>query len=150
MANMLGAMRIVYRRLLPALVAAAAACPASAQNLRYDPTIFTSSKWVQVSPDYSYLNGCVTGYRAFDFSDTGYFTLDNKVHGDWKEGGNGNITIRIRLGPQEGQSILLIFDGTDTLQPNVPSNTTTDVPPNPADGSFTFRHYDRFRKCAAP
>ena len=146
---MLGAMRIVYRRFLPALVAVAAACPVSAQTQRYDPTIFTSSKWVQVVPDYSYLNGCVTGYRAFDFSDDGFFILDNKVHGDWREGGDGNIVIRIRLGPQKGTSVLLIFNGSDLLQPNVPSNTTTDVAPNPANGSFTFRHYDRFRKCAA-
>ena len=44
----------------------------------------SSGNWVQTYPDYSYLDGCHTGDRAFTFQSDHYFVFNLKVHGSWR------------------------------------------------------------------
>ena len=113
-----------------------------------DETAFTSGNWVQTYPDYSYLDGCTTGERAFTFQSDHYFIFNFKVHGSWRLSSSGNtINLLIRSGPTP--SVLqLVYDGSSTLRPNLPTNLPTTVQSNPANGTFSFRRSDLFTRCA--
>lgn len=90
---------------------------------------FTGKYWSQIRPDRAYLNGCVTGYRAFQFADSGYFIFDRKVHGSWRVDRFDNLILRTR----DGQRIRLIFDKQNTLIPS-------------QNGTF-LRRDQRFQEC---
>jgi hypothetical protein len=75
---------------------------------------FTTTYWSQIRPDRNYLNGCVTGYRAFQFDQTGYFIFDRRIHGSWRLDQLGNLILRTR----DGTRIRLIFDKQQTLMPS--------------------------------
>jgi len=119
---------------------------ARAQGQPYDPSIFTAHAWSQIVPNYGYLNACQTGYRAFVFTDDGYFVFDRRVHGSWRETARGTLLLLTRSGFTRSQALELLFDGKNTLTPNVPTNTEAQ-PVNPPNGIFAFRRYDRFQLC---
>jgi hypothetical protein len=106
--------------------------------------VFTKHYWSQIQPNYSYLNGCSTGYRAFLFADTGYFLFDNRIHGSWRVDRLGNLVLRTK----EGQDLRLYYDRPTTLHPIVPTNQLTNQPPNPPSGTFYFRRTDLFEECS--
>jgi hypothetical protein len=105
--------------------------PAAGQPVTGDvhPDRFTSRYWSQSRPDRDYLNGCVTGYRAFQFSDTGYFVFDRRVRGSWRIDPLNNLVLRLR----DGTRLKLVFDGAQTLTPS-------------ADGTL-LRRDQRFTQC---
>ncbi len=90
---------------------------------------FTNRYWSQSRPDRNYLNGCVTGYRAFMFSDNGYFVFDRRIHGSWRLDQLNNLILRTR----DGVRIRLIFDQQQTLSPS-------------ANVAF-LRRDERFQEC---
>ncbi len=75
---------------------------------------FTNSYWSQSRPDQAYLSGCVTGYRAFQFSNTGYFVFDRRIRGTWRVDRFDNLILKTR----DGISFKLFFDHGRTLTPN--------------------------------
>jgi len=77
------------------------------------PDRFTQRYWSQISPNRDYLNGCVTGYQAFSFSQTGYFVFNRKVHGSWRVDPFGNLILRAR----DGTRLKLLFDRQRGLSP---------------------------------
>ena len=112
-----------------------------------DETVFTASNWVQTYPDYSYLNGCTTGERAFTFTSDHYFIFNFKVHGSWRISAIGNtINLVITSGPARS-NLQLVYDGSSSLRPNLPTNVPTTVQSNPANGTFSFRRSDLFTRC---
>ena len=108
-----------------------------------DPAIFSRHYWSQIRPDYSYLNGCVTGYRAFVFRDDGYFTFNQHVHGSWRIDQQGNLVLHSKT----GQQLILVFDKFSVLAPVVSTNATSSLPVNSAAGDFNFRRTDLFKEC---
>jgi hypothetical protein len=108
-----------------------------------DPAVFSRHFWSQIRPDYSYLNGCVTGYRAFTFRADGYFTFNQHVHGSWRVDQQGNLVLRSKT----GQQIILVYDKSGVLAPVVPTNATSSLPVNSAAGDFNFRRTDLFKEC---
>ena len=119
--------------------------PAGAQEAASvgDPAVFSRHYWSQIRPDYSYLNGCVTGYRAFVFRDDGYFTFNQHIHGSWRIDQQGNLVVRSKT----GQQLILVFDKSGVLAPVVPTNATSSLPVNSAAGDFNFRRTDLFKEC---
>jgi hypothetical protein len=105
--------------------------------------VFTKHYWSQIQPNYFYLNGCSTGYRAFLFNDTGYFLFDNRVHGSWRVDQLGNL----RLRTTDGRELRLYYDKVTSLVPIVPTNELTSQPANSASGTFYFRRTDVFQEC---
>lgn len=107
------------------------ASPAVAQ--RADDAVgsdrFTQRNWSQIRPNRDYLNGCVTGYRAFTFSQTGHFVFNRKVHGSWRVDPFGNLILRAR----DGTRIKLVFDRQRGLAP------TQD--------SALLQRQERFQEC---
>lgn len=94
-----------------------------------DTSRFTGKYWAQIRPDRAYLNGCVTGYRAFQFADSGYFIFDRKIHGSWRVDRFDNLILRTR----EGKRIRLVYDHQQTLMPT-------------ENGAF-LRRDQRFQAC---
>jgi hypothetical protein len=79
---------------------------------------FTKRAWTQSRPNYSYLNGCVTGYRTFVFTDDGYFVFNRNIRGSWRLTTGGNVSLKNR----GGQRITLYYDKRFSLTPSI---TTT-------------------------
>ncbi len=127
--------------------------PLSAQspttpNQPPDATLLTQHSWSQIVPNYDYLDGCVTGYRAFVFTPDGYFVFNGNVHGSWRLTPNNLIRLQTRgNGTRPGQILQLRFASSSTLSPIVASNALSTTPPNPANGTFDFRRYDLFQEC---
>jgi hypothetical protein len=115
----------------------------SPDNLIIHSDDFVGSYWSQIRPNYSYLNGCETGYRAFSFTRDGYFVFDNKVHGSWRVDRLGNLVLRTK----EGRQLKLSHNQSGLLVPVVSNNQLTKGPPNPASGEFYFRRTDLFQQC---
>jgi hypothetical protein len=113
-----------------------------------DESQFIGENWVQTYPDYSYLDGCHTGYRAFTFTADHYFVFNLKVHGSWRVSSIGNtLDLTVLSGPTP--SVLqLIYNNGSTLRPNIATNAPTTVQSNPANGTFQFRRSDLFQRCA--
>lgn len=59
---------------------------------------FSSTRWSLSYPDHDFEGGCVVGYRAFQFSPTGYFVFNNRVRGSWRLDELGNLKLRTRDG----------------------------------------------------
>jgi len=74
---------------------------------------FTATRWSLISPDKDYEGGCVVGFLAFQFSPTGYFTYNNRIHGSWQIDELGNLKLRTRSGVR----FTLLVQGT-TLRPS--------------------------------
>jgi hypothetical protein len=121
---------------------------AGQDNTNVDINTFTKYYWSQIVPNYSYLNGCVNGYRAFIFTPDGYFVFDGKVHGSWRLTTNNLLRVQTKAsGNRPSQILELQFQSATTFTPIVPSNAVTTTPPNPANGTFDFRRYDLFQQC---
>lgn len=73
----------------------------------------TKHFWSQIYPNLNYLNGCLTGYRAFVFSPNGYFIFNQRIHGNWRIDWQGNLVLKT----QNGQNFRLYRGGPDTLRP---------------------------------
>ncbi|HUK57686.1 MAG TPA: hypothetical protein VLV50_00540 [Stellaceae bacterium] len=111
-------------------------------------SVLTQHKWSQIVPNYAYLDGCVTGYRAFVFTADGYFIFNGNVHGSWRLTNNNLVRLQTRSnGTRPGQILQLRFESDNTLSPIVATNTLSTKPPNPANGTFDFRRYDLFQEC---
>jgi len=109
------------------------------------PDRFILHNWAQIRPDFAYLNGCATGYRAFSFSRDGYFVFNRNVHGVWRVTDQSNLILRTK----NGQTITL-FIANSTLtyasrnvaqvpQTEVPVSPGETVPPRPAPNVRTAR-----------
>lgn len=90
---------------------------------------FTQRSWSQIRPNRDYLNGCVTGYRAFSFSRTGHFVFNRKVHGSWRVDPFGNLILRAR----DGTPMKLVFDRQRVL--------------SPTQDSALLRRQERYQEC---
>lgn len=88
-------------------------------NVGVMPDRFTHHNWAQIRPDFGYLNGCATGYRAFSFGKDGYFVFNRNIHGSWRLTPQGNLVLRTRA----GQNIMLLVTGSTLAYP--PRNTAT-------------------------
>lgn len=102
------------------------------------PEGFTQHNWTQIRPDFGYLNGCTTGYRAFSFGRDSYFIFNRNIHGSWRITPQGNLILRTK----NGQRIILSIAGS-TL-----TYTTSNVAPGsewiaPIPRSGTARSGDR-------
>jgi hypothetical protein len=73
----------------------------------------TQHYWSQIYPNRDYLDGCLTGYRAFVFDKSGYFVFDRKTHGTWRVDRLGNLVLRTR----EGEVFRLSRVGENGLRP---------------------------------
>jgi hypothetical protein len=73
----------------------------------------TQHYWSQIYPNRDYLDGCLTGYRAFVFDRSGYFVFDRKTHGTWRLDRLGNLALRTR----EGDVFRLFRVGENGLRP---------------------------------
>ena len=124
--------------------AARVAAQENPDNLTIHSDVFVGSYWSQIRPNYSYLNGCETGYRAFSFTRDGYFVFDNKVHGSWRVDRLGNLVLRTK----EGRQLKLSHNQGGMLVPIVSTNQLLNQPPNPPSGEFYFRRTDLFQQCA--
>jgi len=104
-----------------AACAAAAASPdrAAAQTAPpIDPAAtatskFTGARWSLISPDKDFEGGCVVGFLAWEFSETGYFSYNNRIRGSWRIDELGNLKLRTR----DGVRFTLLVEGT-TLRPS--------------------------------
>lgn len=123
--------RLPLLRLSVTLLAVSMAPHALAQQPEQDVTAdrFTQHFWSQSRPDRGYLNGCVTGYRAFTFSADGHFVFDRKLHGTWRPDRLNNLVLRLR----DGTTVRLFFDGQRTLTPSL--------------NGGAFRRDQRFQEC---
>jgi len=74
---------------------------------------FTATRWALISPDKDYEGGCVVGFLAFQFSPTGYFTYNNRIHGSWQIDELGNLKLKTR----NGVRLTLLVQGS-TLRPS--------------------------------
>ena len=74
---------------------------------------FTATRWSLISPDKDYEGGCVVGFLAFQFSPTGYFTYNNRIHGSWQVDELGNLKLKTR----NGIRLTLLVQGS-TLRPS--------------------------------
>jgi hypothetical protein len=126
------------------LVARTVAAQQSGGTATTAPTIdtFTAHYWAQISPNFDYLNGCSTGYRAFIFTADGYFIYNQRVHGAWRIDQQGNLVLRTK----QGQVLRLFWDHSKTLTPSTSSSTTTTSAPS---GNANFRHGDKFQQCTS-
>ena len=95
------------------------------------PDRFSQHNWSQIVPNRDYLHGCVTGYRAFQFNQLGYFIFDRTNHGSWRVDSRGNLVLHTR----DGITFTLIYDGHDTL-----------ISPHTNKVKF-LGPIDRFREC---
>jgi hypothetical protein len=118
------------RRLLGWLALGAALAmlaPAHAQPTDPDAPVvthFTTSRWSMIRPARDFEGGCVVGFLAFSFSDTGYFVFNNRVRGSWRIDELGNLKLRTR----DGTQFTLLVDG-ETLRTyvNLPFIRRTDL-----------------------
>ena len=97
---------------------------------------FTQQPWVQSRPDYSYLGGCVTGYRTFVFTDDGYFVFNRNVRGSWRLTGQSNIRLTLKT----GQRVTLYYDKHLSLSPAITNTggvSATSSGTKPATASTT-------------
>ncbi len=133
----------VCTALLVVTLVAHATAQQNPDNLIIHSDVFVDSYWSQVRPNYSYLNGCETGYRAFLFTRDGYFVFDRKVHGSWRLDHLGNLVLRTK----EGRQLKLSHSPSGMLVPIVSTNQLTNRPPNPPSGEFYFRRTDLFQQC---
>ena len=87
-------------------------------------THFTSTRWSMIRPARDFEGGCVVGFMAFSFSETGYFVFNNRVRGSWRIDELGNLKMRTR----DGTQFTLLVDG-DTLRTyvNLPFIRRTDL-----------------------
>jgi hypothetical protein len=102
---------------LAAMLLGAATAAQADDPLDIDPAAdeierFTTTRWSMSNPPKDYEGGCVVGFLAFQFSPTGYFTFNNRIHGSWRIDELGNLKLRTRA----GQRFTLLVEGT-TLRP---------------------------------
>jgi hypothetical protein len=85
---------------------------------------FTATRWSMIRPNRDFEGGCVVGFLAFQFSQTGYFVFSNRIRGSWRIDELGNLKLRTR----DGIVFTLIVEGT-TLRPtiNLPFLRRTDL-----------------------
>jgi hypothetical protein len=149
------------RCLVGALLLTTAAGVGHAQDTSETSTVitrstFTQHAWAQIRPNYAYLNGCVTGYRAFVFSDDGYFVFNRNIRGWWRITSQGNL-ILVNRG---GQHVTLFYDKHVSLTPIV-TNTgaapgisagtkAATTPPATAATATTSANPSNTRTAAAP
>jgi hypothetical protein len=74
---------------------------------------FTGARWSLISPDKDFEGGCVVGFLAWEFSETGYFSYNNRIRGSWRIDELGNLKLRTR----DGVRFTLLVEGT-TLRPS--------------------------------
>ena len=72
---------------------------------------FTGPRWSMIRPARDFEGGCVVGFLAFSFSETGYFVFNNRVRGSWRIDELGNLKLRTR----DGLQFTLYVEG-DTLR----------------------------------
>jgi hypothetical protein len=113
------------------LPAAPAPCDAQAGGALIDLqsgadaiTRFTGPRWSLIRPARDYEGGCVVGFLAFQFSQTGYFVFNNRVRGSWRVDELGNLKLRTR----DGVSFTMIVEG-NILRPakTLPFLSRTDL-----------------------
>ena len=81
----------------------------AAQTAELDPDLMvrlTATRWSMIQPDKDYEGGCVVGFLAFSFSQTGYFIYNNRIRGSWRIDELGNIKIRTK----DGQRFTMILE----------------------------------------
>jgi hypothetical protein len=71
-------------------------------------TRFTAVRWSMIRPNRDFEGGCVVGFLAFQFSQTGYFSFNNRIRGSWRIDELGNLKLRTR----DGIAFSLIVNGS--------------------------------------
>ena len=89
-----------------------------------DVAYFTATRWSMIRPNRDFEGGCVVGFSAFQFSQTGYFVFNNHVRGSWRIDEIGNLKLRTR----DGILFTLLVDGqTLRATSNQPFLKRTDL-----------------------